>query len=205
METALYNFVAFLVIIDPPGTAAMFAAMTRGVSRQRRHSMAFRATALAGTILFVFAGIGDILLTALGISLGAFRVAGGILLFLLAADMVFARQSGLRSVTRSEDEETEHRDDITVFPLAFPLIAGPGAMTSVLLLTGRAESIAAAAAVLGVLALVLLILLMTLLQAEWVLRLLGVTGSNVISRVLGIILAALAVQFTVDGLRDAFG
>ncbi|MBI5164968.1 MAG: MarC family protein [Magnetospirillum sp.] len=204
LETLVYAFVAFLVILDPPGTAALFAAMTRNVAAPHRRVMAWRATAMASSMLFAFALGGEVLLKTLGITLGAFRVAGGILLFLLAADMVFARQSGLRSTTPSENAETEEREDITVFPLAFPLIAGPGAMTSVVLMMGRAGSDPwAALGVLAVLAVVMAILLAMLLSAGIILRLLGVTGAHVISRVLGIILAALAAQFVIDGVREA--
>lgn len=206
METLLYNFTAFFVIIDPVGTAAIFAVMTRAATAGQRRRMALRATFLAGAILFAFALLGGWLLEALGVGLPAFRVAGGILLFLLASDMVFARQSGLRSMTTSENQETAERDDLTVFPLAFPLIAGPGAMTSVVLLIGEAAGDPLRiAGVLAVLAAVLAILLSLLLAATQVRRLLGITGSNVVSRVLGIILAALAAQFVIDGLRAALG
>ncbi len=206
LETLVYNFTAFFVIIDPPGTAALFAVMTRGESPELRRRMAWRATWLAGGILLAFAFLGQYLMTALGISLPAFRVAGGILLFLLATDMVFARQSGLRSVTPSEDREAHDREDITVFPLAFPLIAGPGAMTSVVLLMGRTQGDPAEiAGVVGVLGVVLAMLLGMLLMSSQVLRILGVTGSNVISRVLGIILAALAAQFVLTGISQALG
>lgn len=204
-ETALYAFVTFLVILDPPGTAAVFAAMTRNIESHHRRAMALKATAMAGGLLFAFALGGEWLMQALGISLAAFRVGGGILLFLLATDMVFARQSGLRSTTPVENEEAAERDDLTVFPLAFPLIAGPGAMTSVVLLMGQAEGDSVAGAlVLGVLALVLASVLVSLLLAGKVLAVLGVTGAHVVSRVLGIVLAALAAQFVIDGLRGAF-
>lgn len=204
-ETAFYAFVTFLVILDPPGTAAIFAAMTRNIEAHHRRAMAWRATAMAGALLFAFALGGEWLMEALGISLAAFRVGGGILLFLLATDMVFARQSGLRSTTPIENEEAAARDDITVFPLAFPLIAGPGAMTSVVLLMGQAEGDSVATAwILAVLAVVLLLVLAALLLAGRVLRVLGVTGAHVVSRVLGIVLAALAAQFVLDGLRGAF-
>ncbi|WP_142848286.1 MarC family protein [Telmatospirillum sp. J64-1] len=203
-QTLLYNFTAFFIIIDPVGTAAIFAVMTHGQTNHQRRSMALRATLLASVILFVFAFIGEPLLTALGIGLPAFRVAGGVLLFLLAVDMVFARQSGLRSVTDTEDREAVRREDITVFPLAFPLIAGPGAMTSVVLLMGEAAGRPLpTAGVLGVLGAVLLLLLILLLVATRVLRVLGQTGANVISRLLGVLLAALAVQFIFDGLAEA--
>lgn len=205
IETAFYAFVAFFVILDPPGTAALFAAMTRNIAPHHRHSMALRATTMAGTMLLLFAVGGEWLLGALGITLPAFRVAGGILLFLLATDMVFARQSGLRSTTPIEDEEAAAREDITVFPLAFPLIAGPGAMTSVVLMVGGAQGdLAGVLAVLAVLVLVLLILLAMLLAAGRILAILGMTGAHVVSRVLGILLAALAAQFVLDGSRQAF-
>jgi multiple antibiotic resistance protein len=156
---------------------------------------------LAGLILFVFAFVGEGLLSALGIGLAAFRIAGGLMLLLLAIEMVFARP---RKVTRDEDLEAEHRQDITVFPLAFPLIAGPGAMTTVVLLIERqAGQPAQVGGVLAVLALVLALVLICLLAAGKVYRVLGVTGSNVISRILGIILAALAVQFIIDGIVEA--
>lgn len=203
-DTALYAFVAFLVILDPPGTAAVFAAMTRNVADPHRRVMARRATVMAAAMLFAFALAGEWLLRVLGITLPAFRIGGGILLFLLAADMVFARQSGLRSTTPVEEAEAAEREDITVFPLAFPLIAGPGALTSVVLMMGRTQGDPLAAlAVLVVLGLVLLILLAALLSASHVLTLLGITGAHVVSRVLGVILAALAVQFVLDGLRQA--
>jgi multiple antibiotic resistance protein len=203
-DTVFYAFVAFLVILDPPGTAAIFAAMTRTIADHHRRVMARRAILMAGMMLFAFALAGEALLSALGISLAAFRIGGGILLFLLATDMVFARQSGLRSITPSEDAEAAEREDLTVFPLAFPLIAGPGAMTSVVLMMGRAHGDPlTAAGVLAVLALVLAILLLMLLAAGRLVDLIGITGAHVLSRVLGIILAALAAQFVIDGLRQA--
>ncbi|MGE5545448.1 MAG: MarC family protein [Solirubrobacterales bacterium] len=204
-ETAFYAFVAFFVILDPPGTAALFAAMTRNIAQGHRRVMARRATVMAGILLFAFAIGGEWLLGALGITLPAFRVAGGLLLFLLATDMVFARQSGLRSTTPVENEEAAVRDDITVFPLAFPLIAGPGAMTSVVLMMGRAHGDPLTIlTVLAVLAVVLAILLVLLLGAGHVLKVLGFTGAHVVSRVLGIVLAALAAQYVLDGTREAF-
>jgi len=204
LDFAITAFVAFLVILDPPGTAAIFAAMTRNIADGHRRVMAWRASVMAGLMLFAFALGGEWLLGQLGISLPAFRVAGGILLFLLAADMVFARQSGLRSTTPVEDEEAATREDITVFPLAFPLIAGPGAMTSVVLMMGAAGSdplrkLAVLLVLMGVMAIVLIMLL----SAGHILRLLGMTGAHVVSRVLGIILAALALQFVLDGLTQA--
>jgi multiple antibiotic resistance protein len=201
MKTLLYSFITFFVVIDPVGCAAVFAAMTPNATPAQRGSMARRASLLAGVILFVFAFLGEGLLQALGVSLAAFRIAGGLMLLLLAIDMVFARPS---KVTRDEDQEAGHREDITVFPLAFPLIAGPGAMTSVVLLIGKAggEPIQILG-VLAVLALVLALVLFCLMASSTVYKVLGVTGSNVISRILGILLAALAVQFVIDGIMEA--
>jgi multiple antibiotic resistance protein len=159
---------------------------------------------IAAGILFVFAFGGDFLLRTLGIGFPAFRIAGGILLLLLAIEMVFARASGIRATTRPEQEEASHKDDISVFPLAIPLIAGPGTLTSVLLLMGRAGGDPwREAAVLAMLAGVLMTTLLVLLTAGPLSRLLGVTGINVITRVLGILLAALACQFIIDGLLDS--
>lgn len=202
MKTLLYSFITFFVVIDPVGCAAVFAAMTPLATGAQRASMARRASLLAGVILFVFAFLGEGLLRALGVSLAAFRIAGGLMLLLLAIEMVFARP---RKVTQDEDQEAGHRQDITVFPLAFPLIAGPGAMTSVVLLVGKAEGDPLqVVGTLIVLALVLLLVLVCLLASSQVYKVLGVTGSNVISRILGILLAALAVQFVIDGLMQAF-
>lgn len=204
-DDLLYSFTALFVVLDPIGTAALFAALTPRAGEAARRRMAVRACLLSAGILYAFALFGEPLLAALGVSLPAFRVGGGILLFLLATDMVFARSTGLRGVTETEDLEALSRDDISVFPLAFPLIAGPGALTTVMLLTGRAGGDPAAVAVVfAVLALALGVTLVLLLHAAQVARLLGVTGANVVSRLLGVILAALAVQFVFDGLAAAY-
>lgn len=203
LELLVNSFVIFFVVIDPIGLAPIFMALTPSVSEARRRRMALRATLLAAIILVLFAFVGAPLLKALGVGLPAFRIAGGLLLFFLAVDMVFARHSGMRSPTASEEHEAEQRDDISVFPLAFPLIAGPGALTTILLLTGRREDDPLAfAAVLVVMLMVLGLALAALLLAARLVRHLGRTGTNVISRVLGVILAALATQFVLDGLRD---
>ena len=204
-QTLLYNFITLMVVLDPVGTSAVFAALTPDMdSRQRRYT-AEKATMLSTLILVVFAFLGAKLLAAMGVSLPAFRIAGGLMLFFLAIDMVFARPSGFRSSTAAENREAEERHDITVFPLAFPLIAGPGAMTTVVLLMGRANgNPLQVISVLGVLLAVLAVVLVLLYTASGVRKLLGVTGSNVITRVLGIILAALAVQFVLDGLVEVF-
>jgi multiple antibiotic resistance protein len=204
-QTLFYNFVTFMVVLDPVGTSAVFVALTATIETRHRRHMAERATFLATLILVAFAFGGAQLLAAMGVGLAAFRIAGGLMLFFLAIDMVFARPSGLRGATPVENLESEHRRDLTVFPLAFPLIAGPGAMTTVVLLMGRANGDPVQiGGVLGVMAAVLLVVLVMLYAAGGIRRVLGVTGTNVISRVLGIILAALAVQFVLDGLVEVF-
>jgi multiple antibiotic resistance protein len=198
----LYSFVALFVIIDPVGCAALFAGLMRGAPQRLRRLYAIRGVLIATALILAFALGGEALLAAMGISLPAFRIAGGILLFLLATEMVFARQSGIRGPTVSEEEEAEHRADISVFPLAFPLLAGPGALTSIVLLMSRAGSPLAAGGVIAALVAVMAITLLLLLAAPRVMRVIGVTGANVVSRVLGIILAALAAQLVLDGLLE---
>lgn len=198
------SFVTFLVVIDPIGVAPMFTALTRGGNDRYRRRMAFKGVGVAASIMLFFALTGDGLLRFLGISLAAFRISGGILLFLLAIDMVFARPSGLRSATVREQEETQYRDDIAVFPLAFPLLAGPGALTTILLTTSGLRPQSQPLLFLGVLGVLLAVLLLTLLcllLAPRLMKLLGQTGANVVDRILGVILAALAVQFVIEGLR----
>ncbi|MEE8435774.1 MAG: MarC family protein [bacterium] len=203
-ELIVTAFTTLLVVIDPVGVAPIFMGLTLRADARNRRLMALRGVLLAAAILVVFAFIGHRLLTVLGVGLPAFRIAGGALLFLLAVDMLLARPSGLRSTTGEEDEEARHVEDISVFPLAIPLLAGPGAMTSIVLLMGRTgEDPWRVAALLGVLAGVLALTLVALLFAGVLARVLGRTGANVISRVLGIVLAALAVQFMLDGLAGA--
>jgi multiple antibiotic resistance protein len=200
-ELLIDYFILLFVVVDPVGLAPVFSALTRGESAEHRRRMAVRGTLIAGGILAVFAVSGDAALRALGIGIPAFQIAGGLLLFLLAVDMVFARHSGLRGATDSERKEAVGRRDVSVFPLAIPLIAGPGALTTVLLMVGRHENGALViGAVLGVLALVLALTLASLLLSAPLMKLLGETGANVVSRVLGVILAALAVQYVLDGL-----
>lgn len=197
-------FIILFVVIDPVGLVPMFTALTHGENEARRRRMAVKGTALAAVILVMFAFVGDRLLAALGVGMSAFRIAGGLLLLLLAIDMVFARQSGLRSTTVSEQREVEQWNDISVFPLAFPLIAGPGALTTILLLvaSSRGDPLAFAA-ILGVLLCVLGITLVVLLLAGRLMHRLGQTGANVITRLLGMMLAALAMQFVLDGLHES--
>ncbi len=198
--------IILFVVVDPIGLTPIFGAITHGGTQEFRRRMAIRGTFIAAIILFVFALAGAKLLRLLGIGLPAFQIAGGLLLFLVALDMVFVRQSGIRSTTEREQREAELKADVSVFPLAFPLIAGPGALTTVLLMAGRqGQQLAGTVVVLLVVPLVLLCVLVALLQADRIARALGETGANVITRLLGVVLAALAVQYALDGLRAALG
>lgn len=192
----LNALVTLVVVVDPIGLAPIFVALTRGVPERRRRVQAVRGVALGAGILFVFAFVGDALLEALGIGLPAFRIAGGALLFLVAVDIIFGRPSNVRP---DLEEQPDPREDIAVFPLAIPLIAGPGALATVLLYTGGAGA-GETVAFLGVLAFVLILTLFSLLLAPRIMGIFGATGSDVFSRVLGVLLAALAVQFVLDGI-----
>ncbi len=204
MSELIFNsFVTLLVVVDPLGLAPIFAALTRGYPESRRRATAIRGAVLGSIILLAFALAGDVLLNSLGITLPAFRIAGGLLLFLVALDMIFARPSGMRSRTVREQEEDSYEGDVSVFPLAIPLLAGPGAITTVLLYTGGRSAPEVAMFVLVLLA-VLLITLVSLLLASRVMGLFGETGVNVLARVLGVLLAALAVQFVLDGVEATF-
>lgn len=202
LDVIVHSFVLFLVILDPIGVAVVFAGLAPYEDGEMRRRIAIRSTTIAGLLILLFGVIGGPLLTALDVTMPALRIAGGILLFLLATDMVFARQSGMRKPTASEENELRRqRDmDISVFPLAFPLLAGPGALTSIVLSVGRAQGFLELTCVFGSLLAVLALTLAALLAAGNLTKLLGLTGANVISRVLGIILAALAAQYVVDGI-----
>lgn len=206
LETFLVALVALLVIIDPVGTAAVFVGITPRDSEARRRAMAVRASIISVIVLAGFAFIGEFLLRAMGIGLPAFQIAGGLLLFVLAFDMVMQRPSGLRATESERSEAEASDDDVSVFPLAIPLIAGPGAMTSVVLLRGRAGSdYAEIAAMLAALLVALGVTLAALLAAGTMTRVIGKTGTHVIGRVLGVVLAALSAQLVIDGIRQSFG
>ena len=201
IETAVVAFATFFATIGPPDVAAMFAALTSDDPPKLRRRTALRGTVIATAILVFFAIAGELLLSVLGISLPALRIAGGILLLLIGIEMVFARTSGGTSTTPEETEEATVKQDIAVFPLATPLIAGPGAMGAATLLMSEAGGeFLLQAVVIGALLAVLLITLVGMLLATQLQRLLGVTGMHVITRILGVLLSGLAVQFMLDGL-----
>jgi multiple antibiotic resistance protein len=204
LETFGFTLVALLVIVDPFGTAVIFASMTANDSAASRRRQAIRATVIAAVVLVAFALVGGWLLRALGIGLPAMKVAGGLLLFLMAADMVMGRH--LLRASPEEEQAAVREEDISVFPLAIPLLAGPGAMTSMVLLHEEAGGDAwRLAGVLAALVVALGLTLLCLLAAGRVGRLLGATGANVIGRVLGVLLAALAAQIALEGLRESLG
>ena len=203
-ETALVAFATFFATIGPVDVAALFAALTTRSTAAERRSMAFKGVGIATIILLAFAIFGGAALERLGITLAAMRVAGGILLFLIAVDMVFARPSGGITTTEDETDEAKHRQDISVFPLATPLIAGPGTMGSVVMLSAEAgNDMIKLGYVIAALLAVLLICLGALMVSSQLQRIFGVTGLNVLSRVVGVLLAALAVQFVFDGLKGS--
>ena len=195
-------FVTMFVVIDPIGLAPLFVALTQGMSDAARRRIAWRATIIGVIILLAFAGFGEALLTFIGISMPAFRVAGGILLFLTALEMLFERRTKRREDQSETDDDM--RDDPSVFPLAIPLIAGPGAIASVILLMGQRPGLEGTVTVLGATGLVMLIVLAFFLLSGPIERALGKTGITVVTRLLGMLLAALSVQFVLDGLA-AFG
>jgi len=204
-EQIFKTFVLFFVVIEPVSMVPLFGAMTRGGEPGYRRKMAIKSVAISAGILIIFALLGDYLLQVLRVSVNSFKIAGGLLLFMLSVDMVFARQSGLRSTTVREQDEARYRDDISVFPMAFPLIAGPGMLATLLLVIVEARGNPLEfAIIMGVVVLVLLLTLVLLLATTPIMRVLGVTGANVISRLLGVVLAALAVQYVVDGVRMVF-
>jgi multiple antibiotic resistance protein len=206
IEPWLKFFVVFFVVVEPVSLVPLFATLTEGASTQYRRRMAIKAVLVASMIIVLFALSGAAFLKVMGISIDAFRIFGGLLLFLVALEMVFARESGTRTST-PEQEETRRRADISVFPLAFPFLAGPGALTTILLWFGPVSPTAEPVMFAGLLAgaaLVLVISLLFMLGAERLMRVLGVTGANVANRLLGVVLGALAVQFIIDGLRAAF-
>jgi multiple antibiotic resistance protein len=196
--------ITFLVIIDPPGCAPIFAGLTKGSTPAHRRAMAIRSSLIAWAILMFFALLGRPLLGWLGISLASFRIAGGIMLFFIAIDMVFERRTERREKRAEEIEDTPEAEDISVFPMAMPMIAGPGSIASAMLWVSRAETPFHVAVVLAAITTVMLITLVTLLAAGPLMRLIGDKVESAITRILGVILAALAAQFVIDGLKQSF-
>ena len=190
------SFVTLFVIVDPIGLAPLFVAITQGMSQKKRRSIALRAVAVGGAVLFLFAVFGESVLSFVGISMPAFRIAGGILLFLTALEMLFNR----RTKRRENQSDDDAADDPSVFPLAIPLIAGPGAITSVILITDNHPGWIGIGEVTAVMAAVLILVYLMFSIGTLLEQLLGKIGINVITRILGMLLAALAVQFVLEGI-----
>jgi len=204
IELFVSAFVTFFVIIDPPGCAPIFAGLTRDTPRGHRTAMAWRSVAIAAGILLFFGLLGEDLLSALGVSLAAFRIAGGIMLFLIALDMVFEKRTQRRESRAQEVNSDPEHDDISVFPMAIPMIAGPGSIASIMLLVSRSSGLVETTIVLGALAAVLALTLLSLLAAGPLMRFIGVKIEAMVTRLLGVILAALAAQFVIDGISVSF-
>jgi multiple antibiotic resistance protein len=204
LELFLSAFVTLFVVIDPPGCAPIYAGLTADATPHHRRVMAIRACIIAGLILLFFLLVGQDLLAALHIELDAFRIAGGIMLFLIALDMVFEKRTQRREERAEKVRGTPEIEDVSVFPMAMPMLAGPGAIASVMLLQSTADSVAGTLIVLAALASVLLLTLLALLAASPLMRLFGSRVEAVLTRLLGVLLAALAAQYVIDGLRGSF-
>jgi len=205
IELYLSALVTFFVVIDPPGCAPIYAGLTHGATPAHRRSMAIRAVVVAAIILFVFAAVGEAMLHALGVSLSAFRIAGGIMLFLIALEMVFEKRTERREDRAAKVAQSPEVEDVSIFPMAMPMIAGPGSIASVMLMMSRNHGFEKVAVVLAALATILALTLVALLAAGPLMRLLGARIEAVITRILGVLLGALAVQFVIDGIRISLG
>ena len=197
-------FVTLFVVIDPPGCAPIYASLTTHANDEQRKSMAYRAILIAGAILVFFAMLGEALLSFLHIDLDSFRIAGGIMLFIIAIDMVFEKRTERREQRAEKIMETDDVDDVSVFPMAMPMLAGPGSIASVMLLVSQNNGLDRAMVIFGALLLVLLLTLAALLASGPIMRLIGHKGEAIITRLLGVLLAALAAQFIIDVIKAIF-
>ena len=204
-ELYISALVTFFVVIDPPGCAPIFASLTHGSPAAHRRAMAIRSTLIAAAILLLLGIFGKQFLRAMGISLDAFRIAGGIMLFMIAIDMVFEKRTERRESRAEEVKASPEHEDISVFPMAIPMIAGPGSIASVMLMMARGHGLEERLVVIGALATVLAGTLAALLLAGPMMKILGRKLEAMITRILGVVLAALAAQFVVDGIKASFG
>lgn len=209
IELFLSAFATFFVVIDPPGCAPVYASLTTDASAAQRRAMALRAVIVAALILFVFALFGEQLLGTLHIQLDSFRIAGGIMLFVIAIEMVFEKRTARREeraqkiIDQQEDNQPEV-DDVSIFPMAMPMLAGPGSIASIMLLMSQNDGLESSIVILSAAGIVLMLTFFTLWAAGPIMRLLGDSAEAVITRLLGVLLAALAAQFIIDGLRGSF-
>lgn len=199
---AIFNaFVTLLVTIDPPGLAPLFLVLTAGMNRAQRMQVAIRASVTAFVVLALFAVAGASILAVFGITLPAFRVAGGLLLFYIAFEMIFERRQDRKEKSADAAITKDHIHNIAAFPLAIPLIAGPGAISATVLISGSFSGVPALAALLAIILASILLTYLVFVLAERVDGFLGETGRSILTRLLGLILAALAVQFVADGVK----
>ena len=196
--------ITLFVVIDPPGCAPIYAGLTKGAPQAQRTAMALRASVIAALILLFFALLGERLLGALHIELDAFRIAGGLMLFFIAFEMVFEKRTQRRE-ERAEKVAATEVEDVSVFPMAMPMLAGPGAIAAVMLLMNEADTTAETLVVLGALGSVLIITALALVAAGPLMKLFGDRVEAVVTRLLGVLLAALAAQYVIDGLKGSFG
>lgn len=203
-ELFISAFVTLFVVIDPPGCAPIYAGLTKDATSKQARIMALRATAIAAVILLIFAFFGEALLGALHIELDSFRIAGGLMLFWIAFEMVFEKRTQRREERADKVNADPEVEDVSVFPMAMPMLAGPGAIAAIMLLMNEAETTTETIEVFAALVSVLLITAAALVAAGPLIRLLGDKVEAVITRLLGVLLAALAAQYVIDGLRGAF-
>lgn len=200
-DVLILSITTFFAVIDPIGVGVVFGAISGNLSSKQRMAVAIRSTLIATTVLLLFSFFGQTILTSFGISISALKISGGILLFLVSIKMIFVETSNATSTTQDEFEEAKHKDDISVFPLAIPLIAGPAAMGAAILLMSQYEAkISSEIAVIAGLIVVLICCLFFMLATSQMQKFLGVTGINVIQRIFGVLLSALAIQFILDGI-----
>jgi len=198
-------FITLFVVIDPPGCAPIYAGLTKGATPAQRRNMAIRACFIAAIILLIFALFGEDLLGALHIELDSFRIAGGFMLFWIAFEMVFEKRTQRREDRAQKVASTPEVEDVSVFPMAMPMLAGPGAIAAIMLLMNEATGLEQSLVVLGALGTVLLLTMVALVAAGPLMKLFGDRVEAVITRLLGVLLAALAAQYVIDGLKGSFG
>jgi len=204
-EIFISAFITLFVVIDPPGCAPIYAGLTKTADAAQQRSMAIRASIIAAIILVGFALFGEQLLGALHIKLDSFRIAGGLMLFWIAFEMVFEKRTQRREERAEKVAATPQAEDVSVFPMAMPMLAGPGAIAAVMLLMNEADTTEETLVVLAALGSVLLLTMLALIAAGPLIRLLGDRVEAVITRLLGVLLAALAAQYVIDGLKGSFG
>ncbi|HSM54440.1 MAG TPA: MarC family protein [Erythrobacter sp.] len=204
-ELFISAFITLFVVIDPPGCAPIYAGLTKGAPPLQARNMALRASFIATVILLIFALFGEDLLSALHIELNSFRIAGGLMLFFIAFDMVFEKRTQRREERAEKVAASPEIEDVSVFPMAMPMLAGPGAIAAVMLLMNEADGMEESLVVLAALGAVLVITAAALVSAGPLIRLLGDRVEAVITRLLGVLLAALAAQYVIDGLKGSFG